>query len=162
MSRFLILCHLHSLSLHPTPSNKVVLQKLIVVQLANKSPASYETPAIITVIKRARHWSLSSARCSHSTPFTFSSLKIYFNIFLPSTPRSPKWSIISRLPEYISDAFCHVFRACYMPCSSRPLITLIEFRILQSSPVSRHFLPLSSKYSPKRPLLRQPQAMIFP
>jgi hypothetical protein len=33
---------------------------------------------------------------------------------------------------------------------------------MQSSPASRHFLPLRSKYSPQHPVLKNPQSMRFP
>jgi hypothetical protein len=32
---------------------------------------------------------------------------------------------------------------------------------MQSSPASRHFLPLGSKYSPQHPILKHPQSMSF-
>jgi hypothetical protein len=33
---------------------------------------------------------------------------------------------------------------------------------MQSSPASCHFLPLRSKYSPQRPVLKQPQSVFLP
>jgi hypothetical protein len=33
----------------------------------------------------------------------------------------------------------------------------MKLLIMQSSPASRHFLPLRSKYSPQHPVLKQPQ-----
>jgi hypothetical protein len=33
---------------------------------------------------------------------------------------------------------------------------------MQSSPASRHFLPLRSKYSPQHPVITHPQSMFFP
>jgi hypothetical protein len=33
---------------------------------------------------------------------------------------------------------------------------------MQSSPFSCHFLPLTSKYSPRHPVLRHPQSVFFP
>jgi hypothetical protein len=33
---------------------------------------------------------------------------------------------------------------------------------MQSSPVFRHLLPLISKYSPQRPVLKHPQSSFFP
>jgi len=34
--------------------------------------------------------------------------------------------------------------------------------MMQSSPVSHHFLPLKSKYSPQHPVLKHPQSIFFP
>jgi hypothetical protein len=33
---------------------------------------------------------------------------------------------------------------------------------MQSSPTSRHYLPLRSKYSPQHPVLRHPQSTLLP
>jgi hypothetical protein len=33
---------------------------------------------------------------------------------------------------------------------------------MQSSPASRHFLPLKYKHSPQHPVLKHPQSMFFP
>jgi hypothetical protein len=41
------------------PWSKVLLDKLIVTQLVKKLPTFYVTRKIITVLERARHWSLS-------------------------------------------------------------------------------------------------------
>jgi hypothetical protein len=37
----------------------------------------------------------------------------------------------------------------------------MKLLIMQSSPASRHFLPLRSKYSPQHPVLRYPQPVLF-
>jgi hypothetical protein len=46
-----------------TPWCRVLLAKLTVTQLVNKFPFSYGIQSLVTVITRAWHWSLSSARC---------------------------------------------------------------------------------------------------
>jgi hypothetical protein len=33
---------------------------------------------------------------------------------------------------------------------------------VQLSPFARYFIPLRSKYSPQHPVLKHPQAMLFP
>jgi hypothetical protein len=38
----------------------------------------------------------------------------------------------------------------------------MKFLIVQSSPSSCHFLPLRSKYSLQRPVLKHPQSMFIP
>jgi hypothetical protein len=38
----------------------------------------------------------------------------------------------------------------------------MKLLIMQSSPASRHFLPLRSKYSPQHPFLTHPQSMFIP
>jgi hypothetical protein len=45
-----------------------VLEKIIVTQLVRNFPAIYGTWRFIAMFKRARHWSLSWARCIQSTP----------------------------------------------------------------------------------------------
>ena len=72
---------------------------------ANRFPASQEIPCLIWNLKvhyrihSARHLSLSSASSIQSIPPTSYFLKIHLNIILPSTPRSPKWSISLRFPH---------------------------------------------------------------
>jgi hypothetical protein len=41
-------------------------------------------------------------------------------------------------------------------------VQVMKFLIMQSSPVSRHFLPLRSIYSPQHPVLKHPQPMLLP
>jgi len=55
--------------------SKVHRNKVKVVQLANKFPASYGTPTFITVFTRPRYWSLSSARWIRSKPTQCTSLR---------------------------------------------------------------------------------------
>jgi len=43
---------------------------LIVTQLVSKFPTFYRTRSFITVVIRARRWSLSWASCIQSTPST--------------------------------------------------------------------------------------------
>jgi hypothetical protein len=43
----------------PTPWIRVFLEKLIFTQLAKKFPAIYGTRKFVTVLTRARNWSLS-------------------------------------------------------------------------------------------------------
>jgi hypothetical protein len=105
------------------------------------------------------HWSPFRARWIQSTPFHPVS-KILSNIILPSTPRSSEWS----LPFMFSDEdfvlISHSSRACYVPQPSHPpwfghrnniwwSLQVMKLLILQSSPASRHFLPLRSRYSPQ-------------
>jgi hypothetical protein len=72
-------------------------QKLKHPKLLKKFPAFYRTQRFITVFTRARHLSLSSARLIQSMPPYLS--KIHFNIILPSTPGSFKWSLSLRFPH---------------------------------------------------------------
>jgi hypothetical protein len=96
-----------------TPWNRVLLEKLIVVQKVKKFLAFYITWMCITVFTTARHWTLSWATLTQSRllPHTYSYLKNHINI-LPSTPRSPKWSLSFRFSIY---KFICIFRFLYMP-----------------------------------------------
>lgn len=51
------------------PKRRLILQKLIVVQLLNKFLASYWTQRFITVFIRAHHGSITWARLIHPMPF---------------------------------------------------------------------------------------------
>jgi hypothetical protein len=74
-----------------TPWSRDLLETLTVSQLVKKFPTLYGTRRFITTFTRARHLSLSWASSIQSMPQSHF-LKIYFNIILPSTPGSPKWS----------------------------------------------------------------------
>jgi len=50
-----------------TSWNRTLLDKLIVAQIIKKFPVVYRNRRLITVITRARHWSLFRARCIQST-----------------------------------------------------------------------------------------------
>ena len=65
---------------------QAVLQKLAVPLLAKQYSAFYGTQRLITVFKRSRHLSLSSARWIHSTPYHNTSLTYILTV---SSHRSP-------------------------------------------------------------------------
>jgi hypothetical protein len=78
---------------HPTQRTKqiacsrVLLEKLVVIQLVKKFPTFNGTWRFITVFAKARHWSLSWGRCilsttSHRFP------NIHSNVIFPSSHRS--------------------------------------------------------------------------
>jgi len=69
----------------------VFLEKLTGPQLNRKFPASYDFEKSITTFKSARHLTLTCANLIQRMPPSHF-LNIRFNIFLPSTPRSSKWS----------------------------------------------------------------------
>ena len=80
----------HSFLLNPW--SRVLLEKLTGSQLVKKFPSFYGTWRFIATFTRARHLSLSWARSIQSMlPSHW--LIIHFNIILPSTPGSSKWSL---------------------------------------------------------------------
>jgi hypothetical protein len=84
-----------------TPWSRVLPEKLTRPELLKKFPAFYGTRRFITVFTTARHLSLSWTRSIQSTnPPPQSQLsKFHFNIILPSTPGSFKWSPSLRFPH---------------------------------------------------------------
>jgi hypothetical protein len=82
-----------------TPLSRVRLEKQTSLQLVKKFPAFYGTRKFITPFTSARHLSLSWARSIHSIPPTSKFLKINLNVIVPSTPRSPQWSLSLRIPH---------------------------------------------------------------
>jgi len=100
------------------PWYRALLEKLTCFQPVNKFPTFYGTRRFITPFKSACHLSVSWASSIHSTSHF---LKIHLNIILPSTPGSPKWSVIRfphQNPLYASP-FPH---ARYMPRPSHSFI----------------------------------------
>jgi hypothetical protein len=80
-----------------TPWSTVLLEKLTGPQLVKKFAAFDGTLKFITAFTRARHFSLSRARSIRSIP-PISVLEDPFNIILPPTFRSSKFSPSLRFP----------------------------------------------------------------
>jgi hypothetical protein len=76
----------HALIHSLTQWSRFILEKLIVSQLANKSPAYFETWTVVACFRTARHLSLSWAKLIHVLSFYL--LKIRFSIILPSVRSS--------------------------------------------------------------------------
>jgi hypothetical protein len=81
--------------------NRGLPEKLKRPELRKKFPAFYGTRRFITAFTRARHLSLSWARLTQSMPLPPPSdlSQVHFNIILPPTPRSSKWSPSLRFPH---------------------------------------------------------------
>jgi hypothetical protein len=111
-----------------------------------------------------------------STPHTHTHTslpKVHFYPILPSTSWSSKWSfsfgISHQNPIHVSllSHACHMSRLPYSPLfdllnTVSWWVQIMKLSFLQLSPLSRYFIPLRSKYSPQRPVLKHPQFMIFP
>jgi len=86
--------------------------------------------------------------------------------------RSPKWPFPFRFSDQNFVHISHSTHACYISRPSHPpwfdnpsniwwSVQVIKLLIKMSSPGSRHFLPLRSKYSPQHPVLRHLQSTSF-
>jgi hypothetical protein len=75
-----------------TPWSRVLPEKLKRRELLKKFPEFYGTRRFITAFTKARHLSLSRARLIQSMPPPSNLSQVHFNIILPPTPGSSKWS----------------------------------------------------------------------
>jgi len=133
-----------------TPWSRVVLEKPTGFQLVKKFPAFYGTWSFLAAFTSARHF-----------------LKIHLNIFLPSTPGSPKWSLSLRPPLPKTLYTCDLPRTRYVPRPSYSRFLLPEqywvsntdhaALIMQLPPIPCLLVPHRPKYFPQHPLLRHPQ-----
>ena len=83
-----------------TPRSRVLLKKLTGFQLVKKFPTFYGTRWFITAFTSAHHLSLSWGSSIQSIPPKSHFLKVQLNVFIPSTPGSPKWSHSLRFPRH--------------------------------------------------------------
>jgi hypothetical protein len=89
-----------------------------VTQLVSKFPAFCGTRRFITMFTRARHWSLSWARCIHSTPSHPVSLRHI--LILSSHVYQGLPSGFFRFSNQELLCISHLSHACYMPHTSHP------------------------------------------
>jgi hypothetical protein len=110
--------HVWTLPVIITPWSRVLSEKLKHHKLLKKFPAFYGTRRFITIITRVRHLSLSWATLIQPMPPSNLS-KIHFNIILPSTPGSSKWSPSLRFPHYSPVCNSPLPHTCHMSCPSQ-------------------------------------------
>jgi hypothetical protein len=89
-----------------TPWSRLLPEKLTGPQLVKKFPAFHGKQRFIAAFTTARHLSLSWARSIQSTPPSHFS-EIHFNIIVPSTPGSYKWSGYLSLCEVMFSVINH-------------------------------------------------------
>ena len=90
-----------------------------------------------------------------------------FNIILPSTRRSSKWSLSLGFPHQNSEFNCHTCHVHHPPQSSLDLpdatrsVYIIKVLITQSTPVPSYLVRLRHKYPPQHPIL-ETLSLCFP
>jgi hypothetical protein len=144
----------------PTPWNWALLGKPIGPEPLKNLPAFYGALRFITVLTRALHWSLSWATSVWSIPPHPVSLGSI--LVLSSHPHLGGLFSLSHRPISI-----HLLpHTCHISCPSHPLDLIIliifgeecklwSFSLCSFIPTSCHFIPLRSKYTPQRPVLKR-------
>ena len=91
-------------------------------------------------------------------------LKVHFNIFLPSTLGSSKWSISLRFPHQNPLCTSTLPHTYYMTFQSHPspfdhpsnvwlVVQVTKLLIMYASPLPRFLVPSMPKYAPQHPIL---------
>ena len=87
--------------------------KLTILQLVTKFPTFYGTQS--SSLHSQQPSTCSYPKQDQSNPFPFNWCKIYFNIILPSMPRSSKWSLAFRFPHQNPACMSPLPHICHMP-----------------------------------------------
>ena len=134
-------------------------------QLVEKFLAFYGTRWFITAFTTANNLSLSSTRSIQSMlPPLF--LKIHFNIILPSTSGSSKWSPSLRHSQQNPVCTCYMFHQSHYSRFDHPKnicwgVGVVKLLILKYFRLSFYLVYLRPKYPPQHPVLEHPQPMFI-
>jgi hypothetical protein len=120
--------------------------KLIVPQRIKKFFAFCGTWRFISTFARAYFLSVSWSRSIHSTPSHPVSWRFYFNIIIPSTPRSYKWSLSFSFPHQIHFSIIPLGRRFRVGSCSVSFSGGCVFKPLPRRLDSLSFLVVSSVY----------------
>jgi hypothetical protein len=131
-------------------------------QLVKKFPAFYGTRNFITAFTRAGHLSLSCARLIQPMPPSHF-LEIHFNIILPCTTRSSKWSRQASPPKPCVH-LCFLPYGLHGPLISFFLILSLEWLFCEEyrTAISCHLVPRRPKYPPQHPIFKHSQPVFLP
>jgi hypothetical protein len=135
----------------------VLNEKLPIVQPLNNFPAFYRTRKLIPCSQEPLLVPiLNQIYLVHTIPSYLS--KIYFNIVHPPTSWFSQWPLAFWLSHQYPVCIPSLPHSCYMPCPSHPPllehsnyvwrgVQVMKLFIMQFPPISRHMIPLWSKYS---------------
>jgi hypothetical protein len=102
-----------------TPRIRILFEKLTVTQLVKKFPAFYDIRRFITVVTKARYWSLSCTRSIHCT------YSLTFGFLCPPVCAKVCCAVFPPPPSRFSTKILHAFLPCVLHAPPISLIDLI-------------------------------------
>jgi hypothetical protein len=140
-----------------------------VVQLLRNFPIFYATRRSITMSIRVIHWSLTiqlvPLRLISQTTILMLSTHLHLgfltSLFPSGFPNNNLYVFLFFPIRAIWPTLFILVVLIVLHIRTWRRVQIIKLHVMQFSPLSRHFIPLRSKYPPQHPVLKHPQSMFL-